>query len=868
MCKHLAFFFILIFSVGFSQTGSIDTTQKKMPLSKILKSLEKEYNVRFSFDTNLIEKYEFPSFKEEKNLEEKLKFLAKETDLLFERIDKKYIIIKVKEPTTNLTVCGFLIDEFSRLPILGATVLVEGKSIGTVTNQKGYFELKRLQSNWAIRVDYLGYQSKKAPVFKLVKGSCVTIALQENNEELEEVLISDYLTQGMVKKNDGSVQVSPRKLGILPGLTEPDVLQSLQLLPGVQSPNETASGIHVRGSTPDQNLILFDGVKMYQSGHFFGLISSFNPYVTQKISFYRSGTRAKYGDRIGGVLDISSGEDISKFKGGFGVNMTHGDAFIKTPLFNNKVGLVFSARRSLTDIWNSITYQKFSESVFQNTRILEGELDDRLSETENTFYFNDYNLKLIAQLSNTDKLIFSNLFNKNNLNYEAENERFHEEVSDNIEIENKGFDLKWKKKWSSKLNQEVEISNSGYELDYSGKRLVDRKNEVDDSEDIFTKYNEVKDFGVHYNLEYEITEKSTISGGYQYTRNKVAYLYENANNTPNNETLESGDAESNITNAFYLENIYKSGNWMLSTGLRVNHFSQVDELYREPRFFISNQISENFQLKFAAERKNQVVSQLIEFRNNGLGLENDIWALSDNENIPVLKSKQTSLGFLFQKNGWNLDVDFYKKTIDGLTLLTEDLVTRAPNYLPGQNKITGMDFLLKKRFGNYRSWISYTLSSSDFTYEKLNDGNSFSGTYDIPHSLVWSHTYSLNNFQFSLGWKTRSGTPYTKATGLEPAKNNPNKKVISYGAINGKRLSNTQKIDFSATYKFKFSKKGNTEGKLGLSLLNLFNTKNILDRTYETKIIRRQGNIEKEILVETDKVSIGFTPNMVFRVTF
>jgi outer membrane cobalamin receptor len=868
MFQKFAYFFLFIFSIGFSQSEAVEPIQKKIPLSKILRILEKEHNIRFSFDTNLIEKYECSPFSKDIGLDEKLKLLREDTDLIFEKIDERYIIIKEKVPTTNLTVCGFLVDGYSRKPIIGATVFVEGKSIGTVTNKAGYFELKKLQSNWEIRLDYLGYQSKKAPVFKLIHNTCKTILLFEDNEQLEEVLISDYLTQGMVKKNDGSIQVSPRRLKILPGLIEPDILQSLQLLPGVQSPNETAAGIHVRGSTPDQNLILFDGIKMYQSGHFFGLISSFNPYVTQSISFFRSGTKAKYGDRIGGVLDISSGDDITEFKSGFGVNMTHADAFIKTPLFNNKIGLVFSARRSLTDVWNSITYQKFSESVFQNTRILEGELDNNLEETENTFYFNDYNLKIIAKISDSDKLVFSNLYNKNNLSYEAENERFHEDISDNIEIENSGFDLKWDKIWSPKFKQELEVSSSAYELDYTGKRIVERKDQNDNTNDVFTKYNKVNDFGVHYNLEYVISKNNTLSGGYQFTNNKVSYIYENAVNTPDNETLQSDIPTKNNTHAFYIENVFKNNKWLISTGLRSNFFSKVGAFYLEPRLFVSNQISDHLQLKLSTEIKNQVVSQLIEYRNNGLGLENDIWALSNNEDIPVLKSNQISLGFLFQKNGWNLDVDFYKKTINGLTLLTEDISTRAPNYLSGQNKVKGMDLLLKKRFGNYRSWISYTLSSSDFIYNNLNNGNSFNGTYDIPHSLVWSHTYSYEKFQFSLGWKLRSGTPYTKGIGLEPARNDLVIKNVVFGEINEERLPNTQKVDFSATYKFKFSKNGKSEGKLGISLLNLLNAKNILDRSYETKIIRRQGGGEEEILVETDKVSIGFTPNVVLRVTF
>ena len=119
------------------------------------------------------------------------------------------------------------------------------------------------------------------------------------------------VTTGFDKiENDGSITVNPDELGILPGLTEPDVLQSLQLLPGISSPTESASDIHIRGGTPDQNLVLWDGIKMYHQGHFFGQISAFNPYITETINVFRSGTSSKYGDRISGVIDIRSSDKV------------------------------------------------------------------------------------------------------------------------------------------------------------------------------------------------------------------------------------------------------------------------------------------------------------------------------------------------------------------------------------------------------------------------------------------------------------------------------------------------------------------------------------------------------------------------------
>ena len=858
-------FISFCFTTGYAQKN--ENTQLEKPLKELIIELEKQYDVRFSYDSSLIESFSCTPFLAEKSLSEKLTSLSRQTNLLFEIISKRYIVVKKKKATKNHKICGFIINKKTKDPIVFASVLLNKTQKGTITDSNGYFELKNISSNQIILLHFLGYQTKKIPAFSFFNSGCLTIFLEEDNVELEEVLISDYLTQGISKKNNGAIQVSPRKLGILPGLTEPDVLLSLQLLPGVQSPGENASGLYIRGGSPDQNLVLFDGIKMYQSGHFFGLISSFNPYVTQKISFFRGGTSAKYGDRIGGVLDISSGDDIPEFQTGFGINMTHADAYIKTPLFNNKVGFVFSARRSITDFVKTITYQKFSESVFQNTKILEGLIDEpnRLSDVNNNFYFKDYNLKIIASITNKDKITLSNLFNKNELNYAAKNQKFREVVEDDIAIENSGNRINWNRIWNSSWSQNLDFHSSEYQLNYFGKRNRTRNNMNDNSEENFTVQNHVNDFGLNYNLSYNISGNTSFSGGYQYSNNSIFYRFENSFAQPNNKLLNKQNTANN-THALYAEYKYlKDKNLHLIFGLRTNYFSSVEQWYIEPRFFLLNKVSDQISIKFSGEIKNQAVSQILEYRNNGIGLENNIWAIANNE-IPVLESQQITGGILFRKNGWNLDVDLYFKKIKGLTLMTDNIINGNLLYVSGDSDTKGMDFLLKKRFGNYRSWISYTLSNTNYKYKQLNLNEAFSGTYDIPHSLVWSHTYVLNRFEFSLGLKVRSGIPYTKALGTEL--DNNNRKRIVYGKINNQRVPRYQRIDFSSTYKFKFSKKSKTQGKIGVSFINMLNTKNILDRKYELKVVNSLGGIEEEKLIETDKISIGFTPNIVFRVTF
>ena len=868
MLKKTVFFFcfFLFLGVVFGQ----NTSQKK-PLIEILISIEKEHGVKFSYNSTLIKTFFCYPFKSEKTVKEKIENLKKQVHLNFHQINERYVVISEIEVTKNHIIKGVIINSKNKELAPFSSIVIEGTSRGTIADESGNFILDDVSSNQKIIIRNAGFKSVKIPVYKFLTHPNLVIELQEDNIHLEEVLISDYITQGISKKQNGAIEILPKNLRILPGLIEPDVLLSLQLLPGVQSSSETASGLQIRGSSPDQNLVLFDGIKMYQSGHFFGLISSFNPYVTKKVSLYRNGTNAKFGDRIGGVLDISSGDDIPDFEAGFGVNLTHADAYLKTPLFRNKAGLVFSVRRSITDLVETITYKNFSESVFQNTRILEGAASDpnKLSNVNNNFYFQDYNLKFVADVSEKSKLSLSNLYNKNQLEFSSENLKFREKIVDNITYQNKGTRILWNLKTNKRFSQNMDVHTSEYKFDYFGNREETRNDVNDNRNRNFEIANHVKDNGLNYDFNYNFKENLQIKGGYQFSKTNIYYLFKTNFNTPNNLLLSSENS-SNITNALFLEVNYNKGKSFISFGVRANHFSSVKDWFIEPRLFASTKISETTTLKTSAEIKNQAVSQIIEYRNNGIGLENNIWATANNA-VPILNSKQFSVGFLFQKNGWNLDVDFYKKKIIGLTLMTDDIANstktnRIPFYISGENDVFGIDVLLKKRFGNYRSWISYSYANSKQQFKELNKGREFDGINEIPHSFKWSHTYKLNQFEFSLGWKFRSGIPYTEAIGTYNDLNNNLR--VSYGIVNEKRLPNYQKFDFSSTYKFFLSTKKKIEGKIGVSLLNIFNEKNILSRTYELKFVNSQGNVEQQKLVKTDRVSLGFTPNLVFRLTF
>src|SRR5690606_22089719 len=107
-------------------------------------------------------------------------------------------------------------------------------------------------------------------------------------------------------------EINYKNFGILPGLIEPDALQSLQALPGVESVNEKISDLNIRGGSSDQNMLVWDGIRMYQYGHFFGLISAINPYLTKNAMLIKNGTNPIYGNSVSSVILLNTEDEINQ----------------------------------------------------------------------------------------------------------------------------------------------------------------------------------------------------------------------------------------------------------------------------------------------------------------------------------------------------------------------------------------------------------------------------------------------------------------------------------------------------------------------------------------------------------------------------
>lgn len=341
-------------------------SQEKQELKVILSKIESEHDVKFSFTESDVKNISLLFPNTLSDLSQKIDYLNVFTLLNFKFISERYITISTIDK--KIKVCGIVVINDNKIPLYGASIVQKNTTNGKVSDKYGAFELNNVAINSDIVISYIGFKTYTIKAQELWHtNGCKTIQLIENSEELEQVVISKYLTTGIQKQNDGSVIVNTEKFGILPGLTEPDILQSIQALPGVESLNESIANINVRGGTNDQNFILWDGIKMYHSGHFFGLISAYNPYLTEEVKVIKNGTSAEYGDGVSSTLNMLTSDEINEeFSGGFGANLLNADAYFKIPV-SKKIAFHVSGRRSYTDIYSSPTYDNYFERSFQDS---------------------------------------------------------------------------------------------------------------------------------------------------------------------------------------------------------------------------------------------------------------------------------------------------------------------------------------------------------------------------------------------------------------------------------------------------------------------------------------------------------------------
>lgn len=663
--------------------------------------------------------------------------------------------------------------------------------------------------------------------------------------QLKEIYVSSYLTSGITKSSNGAVQITPEKIGILPGLAEPDILQTVQALPGVLSANEDVSNINIRGGTPDQNLVLYDGIRMYQTGHFFGLISAFNPNLVKNISVHRHGTQARYGNSVSSVLSMNLLDHVTKkVKAGVGANLLSINGFAIVPI-TKKIGIQFSARRSITDKIKTITYNKYFERIFQDSDLTN--IDDAAISKNENFYFYDTAFKLLCNISKHDKLRLNVLAINNILDYEEDtvieiNNNTSRSTKSELKQESLALGLNYSRQWNTKLKTNILLYQSKYKLGGQNNNVLQNQNLIQN--------NNVNNYGLKFHAIQKPTKNLDIQLGYDLSQLEVTSLEK-----INNPQFERITKQFLITHAPYLEGHYVSANkaFKSTLGARYNYINKFNTHILEPRFNISLRLFKNFRIGISGEYKSQYISQVIDLQNDFLGIEKRRWVLADNNINPITKSKQGALSLVYNKRNFLINVEAFIKHVNGITSPGQGFQNQYQFvYSTGDYNIKGIDFLINKQFVNFKTWLSYSLSKNNYRFQDFNNNALFPNNIDINHTVNFSTTYKFNHLKIALGMNWHSAKPTTK-----PDLNAPiHRGSINFSEPNSSRLPNYFRVDFSSTYKLQL-KKGKLE--MGAAIWNVFNKKNIINSYYQ---------LSNNRVSKINNSALTMTPNLSFRFWF
>ncbi|WP_299313962.1 TonB-dependent receptor plug domain-containing protein [uncultured Aquimarina sp.] len=821
---------VLIFFVLFTVTSQ--TEKGKYSLISVLNTIQKKFGYDFSYINQELEGVYTPQPLASISFEETIKYLENNTPFNYTILKDNTVALSFKP----LEICGILkgIDDTI---ITDATI--QSPSSATISDPEGKFILKINSPNEKIKINYLGYLPLTLSSLDFIKEPCKNVILTQKIEYINEIILNDYLIKGIDKQLDGSIRIDYNNFGILPGLTEPDLLQTIQALPGILSVNETVSDINVRGGTNDQNLILWDGIKMYQSSHFFGLISAFNPYLTKNVQVFKNGSSARYGDGVSSVIAMNTTNNINdELDASIGLNLISIDGYIDTPI-SKKSSIQLAVRHSTNEILKTPTYNRFFRKAFQNSEVISSDNSDE------RFSFYDLSIRWLYQLSSKDLIKINTLAMRNNLVFQENAMDSQIDISRESSAKQKNLvgGILYQRNWSEFFQSELLLYGTNYTLETVNSDIQNNQRLLQE--------NDVLENGVKLNTLLKTNFNINLKNGYQFNETGVSYLRD-----VNNPTFRDLTKEVVRTHSLFSEIEYRSdGNSIYANlGARLNYLEKFNTYIFEPRINLYKRFMNHFTLELLGEIKSQSSSQIIDLQNDFLGIESRRWVLSNDEDIPILKSKQASIGLSYNHNNWLVTTDLYYKNVKGI-------ITRSQGFQNqfefendhGSYSVLGIDFLVNKRFKNFSTWLSYSYADNEYTFNSLSPSN-FPNNNDIRHNVNFAVAYNKNNLKISAGINWHSGKPTT----LPNPNNIIQNDTINYLYPNSNRLGSYIRLDLSSTYTFKITKKIN--GLAGISIWNITDQENIFNNYY----IRRDQNEVEEV----KELGLRITPNAVLRLNF
>ena len=724
------------------------------------------------------------------------------------------------------TLSGYIKDLDSGETLIGASVFIPSLSVGTTSNEYGFYSLTVPSGTYQVEYSYIGFDTKTEEI-NLISNITKDIEMGEDIAQLTEIVV----TSEAEDKNVSGTEISVNKLDIrtitkIPALLgEVDVIRSIQLLPGVSTVGEGATGFNVRGGGVDQNLVLLDEAPVYNSSHLFGFFSVFNPDAVKDVKLFKGGIPARYGGRLSSILDVRMKEGNNKkpaVSGGIGFIFSR--LAVEAPIVKEKASFILAGRRSYIDV------------------LARPLLTDDLDDTALNFF--DITLKTNYKISEKDRIFLSGYLGRDNFRF-GENAGF--------DWGNRTATLRWNHLFNDKLfsNFTAFFSNYDYRIMFGS-----------DDQDSFDWDAAILNLSLKADVSYFLNPKNLITFGGQAIEHE--FRPGNAIGVSQGESTEfSVPFKHALEAGVFIENEQTVNSKIsLQYGLRLSYFNYVgdgvaytfaetepgerkelvsvsepfdrwesieDYLNLEPRASIKYQLNSTSSLKLGY---NRIAQYLHLISNSTAASPLDVWLPSTNNLKPQI-ANQIALGYFknFRNNEYVTSAEIYYKDfenqldfIDGADLFVNPLI--EAELLAGDGRAFGLEVQVEKKKGKFTGWISYTLARSERLIEGINNGEWFPNRFDQTHNLSTTLFYELNDrWTFSTNFVYNTGTPATFPTGRIEQQGFIIPEV-SNDVRNNVRIPDFHRLDVSATFRGKKYKEKKLKGEWVFSAYNVYNRRN------------------------------------------
>ena len=780
------------------------------------------------------------------------------------------MLISISQLSAQRTISGVIKNEDNQERLPFANIIIKGTTEGTTSNLDGHFSLFDVtEDELILQVLYVGYASREITI-EAGSTSLKNLEIKmKSSVILDEVIVSGKSYKVMnASEGISTVKVSPAQLALLPNIGEVDIFRSLQLLPGVSGSNESSSGLYVRGGTPDQNLVLLDGMTVYNVDHFFGFFSAFNADAVKDVQLYKGAFPAKYGGRLSSVVDLTGKTgDPYNLHGNLGINLLNARAGVQVPLFK-KGSFSINGRRSYTDIIKSGLYNKIF-GVFTQTESLPDIEGLEVTTIEPDFYFFDLNSKLSFNPTEKDVVALSFYTGADHLveSNDVSLPRFGGAVQLDLDVDeksdwgNRGYSSKWSRQWGPKWYSNLLVASSNYFSEYDRKvnviaTIVAQDSVVVDQTILGFEDNEVRDITFRLDNEIQVTSKHKLEFGFLGTMAEVDFKF------VRDDTLTVLDVQQEAKyGATYLSDTWQPlENLTINAGIRATYYDVSEEVYWSPRFSFKYNLTDRIGIKGGYGKHYQFVNRIV--NENVTEGSRDFWLLADDDLVKVSSAEHYVLGATYETDGYIFDVEAYRKDLSNLAEFSlrfqRNDIDLDRLFFLGNGYTEGVEFLLQKKRGAYTGWVTYTLAKVRNHFPAINNGFEFSALHDQRHEFKTVHSYEYKNWRIAATFIFASGKPFTEPSGqysIELLDGRSNS-YISVGAKNASRLPAYHRLDLSAHYLYKV---GRYDMDFGLSVFNLYNRRNIWYREYDFT--------EKPPVISEIKY-LGMTPNLSVDIRF